>query len=73
MVGYVWNIMKKYSYKTKIQEDSFVEELNNTHPFDRGTILYEYLSNKTKSLKLPKIKDHNKPILAKYKNKFHYK
>jgi len=43
---YVWNVMKKYSYKTKIENEELIEELNNTHPFERGTMLYEYLSSK---------------------------
>lgn len=43
---YVWNVMKKYSYKTTIEDKSLIEELNNTHPFERGTMIYEYITSR---------------------------
>lgn len=42
---YVWDCFQQRAYKTKINE-KLVNELNDTHPFERGTILYEYLSSK---------------------------
>jgi hypothetical protein len=42
---YVWNIMKKYSYKTTLKDSEFIKELNKIHPFERGTMIYEHLSN----------------------------
>jgi hypothetical protein len=43
---YVWNVMKKYSYKTTIEDDFLIEELNNTHPFERGTMIYDYITSR---------------------------
>ena len=42
---YVWDCSKQKSYKMKIHKD-IIDPLNKTHPFERGTILYEYLSSK---------------------------
>jgi hypothetical protein len=42
---YVWNCIEKQSYKMKIPDD-MIDQLNHTHPFERGMILYEYLSGK---------------------------
>jgi hypothetical protein len=43
---YVWDCMEQRGYKTKVKED-MVDELNETHPFERGNMLYEYLSSKS--------------------------
>jgi hypothetical protein len=42
---YVWDCVQEKSYKTKVSPD-LLKELNETHPFERGTILYEYISSK---------------------------
>jgi hypothetical protein len=42
---YVWNCVEKNSYKTKLPK-IMIDKLNETHPFERGMILYEYLSGK---------------------------
>jgi hypothetical protein len=42
---YVWDCVQKKSYKMKIHPD-MVDKLNRTHPFERGTVLYEYISSK---------------------------
>lgn len=42
---YVWNCIEKQSYKMKLPAD-MIDQLNHTHPFERGMILYEYLSGK---------------------------
>lgn len=43
---YVWNCIEKRSYKTKISS-RITDQLNDTHPYERGIILYEYLSSKS--------------------------
>lgn len=41
---YVWDALNKKSYKIKLNETpNLIEILNQSHPFERGTILYEYL------------------------------
>jgi len=42
---YVWDCVQQKSYKTKVS-GNLIDELNEIHPFERGTILYEYLSSK---------------------------
>lgn len=42
---YVWDCVEKRSYKTKLTEEMILQ-INQTHPFERGMILYEYLSSK---------------------------
>lgn len=44
-VIYVWDCVEKKSYKTKLTEE-MVLQINQTHPFERGMVLYEYLSSK---------------------------
>jgi hypothetical protein len=44
-VIYVWDCIQKKSYKT-IVPNKMVSILNKTHPFERGMILYEYISGK---------------------------
>jgi hypothetical protein len=40
---YVWDCQNKRNYKTTLQPN-VIDRLNKTHPFERGIILYEYLS-----------------------------
>jgi hypothetical protein len=42
---YVWDCVKQRGYKTKIN-DKFTDTINETHPYERGTIIYDYLSAK---------------------------
>jgi hypothetical protein len=42
---YVWDCAQQKSYKMKVNDD-MVNILNETHPFERGIVLYEYLSSK---------------------------
>ena len=42
---YVWDCISERGYKTNLN-DTMINELNETHPFERGTVLYEYLSSK---------------------------
>ena len=42
---YVWDCVQQKSYKTSLNKD-LVNTLNETHPFERGTILYEFISSK---------------------------
>ena len=42
---YVWDCIKQRGYKTKIN-DQLTNQINETHPYERGVILYEYLSSK---------------------------
>jgi hypothetical protein len=42
---YVWDYVNQKSYKTKVSVD-IISKINETHPFERGIILYEYLSLK---------------------------
>jgi len=42
---YVWDCIQQKSYKKKLTEN-MIEKLNESHPFERGTILYEHLSSK---------------------------
>ena len=44
-VVYVWDCVQQKSYKTTLNSD-LVTSLNDTHPFERGTILYEFISSK---------------------------
>lgn len=44
-VIYVWDCAQQKSYKMKVNDD-MVNILNETHPFERGIVLYEYLSSK---------------------------
>jgi hypothetical protein len=44
-VVYVWDCLNIKSYKTTVNDD-MIKILNDTHPFERGTILYEYISSK---------------------------
>ena len=44
-VIYVWDCIQKKSYKTVIPF-KLINILNKTHPFERGMILYEYISGK---------------------------
>jgi hypothetical protein len=44
-VIYVWDCVNQKSYKMKLNK-SMINSLNETHPFERGTILYEYISSK---------------------------
>jgi hypothetical protein len=43
---YVWDCIEQRGYKTKVKAD-MVDDLNTTHPFERGTLLYEYFSSKS--------------------------
>lgn len=49
-VIYVWDCVQKKSYKINLNtlkdNEELIDSLNETHPFERGTILYEYLSSK---------------------------
>jgi hypothetical protein len=45
-VVYVWNCVEQRSYKIKLGAQKIVDELNDTHPFERGMLLYEYLTTK---------------------------
>lgn len=41
---YIWDTCNKKSYKIKLDRSpSLIKTLNESHPFERGTILYEYL------------------------------
>ena len=42
---YVWDCINQRGYKTNLNE-KMVNDLNDSHPFERGTILYEYLTSK---------------------------
>ena len=42
---YVWDCVQQKSYKKKLT-NTMIKKLNETHPFERGTILYEHLSSK---------------------------
>lgn len=42
---YVWDCIEQRGYKTKLPP-KMVENINDVHPFDRGTYLYEYFSTK---------------------------
>lgn len=42
---YVWDCINERGYKTKLPS-GMIDEMNNTHPFERGTFLYEYFSTK---------------------------
>ena len=42
---YVWDCINQRGYKTNLNE-KMVNELNDSHPFERGTVLYEYLNSK---------------------------
>ncbi len=42
---YVWDCVQQKSYKTKVPSH-LISTLNSTHPFERGTLLYEYISSK---------------------------
>jgi len=44
-VIYVWDCINQKSYKMNLNKD-LINSLNETHPFERGTILYEYISSK---------------------------
>ena len=44
-VIYVWDCVNQKSYKMKLNK-SMINSLNETHQFERGTILYEYISSK---------------------------
>lgn len=44
-VIYVWDCIQKKSYKTLVPI-KLINILNKTHPFERGMILYEYISGK---------------------------
>jgi hypothetical protein len=44
-VIYVWDCVQKKSYKTFVPP-KMLNILNKTHPFERGMILYEYISGK---------------------------
>ena len=44
-VIYVWDCIQKKSYKTVVPF-KLINILNKTHPFERGMILYEYISGK---------------------------
>ena len=43
---YVWNCVEQRSYKTRIPRD-ITDRINVTHPYERGMVLYEYLSGKS--------------------------
>ena len=43
---YVWNCMEKRSYKMKVPL-RMISQLNQTHPYERGIVLYEYISSKS--------------------------
>lgn len=49
-VIYVWDCVQQKSYKINLNtlkdKEELIDSLNETHPFERGTILYEYLSSK---------------------------
>jgi hypothetical protein len=45
-VVYMFNSREKKSCRFKIDSEKFIETLNNTHPFERGTLMYEYVSSK---------------------------
>ena len=42
---YVWDCPQQKGYKKKLNPD-LIQKVNETHPFERGTILYEHLSSK---------------------------
>lgn len=42
---YMFNCIEKKSCRFKINDDKMIESLNETHPFERGTLLYEYVSS----------------------------
>ena len=42
---YVWDCVNQKSYKMNLNQ-GLINSLNETHPFERGTILYEYISSK---------------------------
>jgi hypothetical protein len=42
---YIWDCVQQKSYKMNLNH-SLITNLNETHPFERGTILYEYISSK---------------------------
>ncbi len=44
-VIYVWDCINQKSYKMNLNQ-GLIKTLNETHPFERGTILYEYISSK---------------------------
>jgi hypothetical protein len=44
-VVYVWNSQDENSYIFKPPEN-LIEQINNKHPYDRGTILYKYTKDK---------------------------
>jgi hypothetical protein len=43
---YVWNCIEQRSYKTRVPRH-IMDKLNVTHPYERGMVLYEYLSEKS--------------------------
>jgi hypothetical protein len=44
-VIYVWDCTQQRNYKIKANDD-IIKLMNDAHPFERGTILYEYISSK---------------------------
>ena len=44
-VIYVWDCIQQKSYKMNLNQ-ALIGNINDTHPFERGTILYEYISSK---------------------------
>ena len=42
---YVWDCVQQKSYKMNLN-DQLINDLNDRHPFERGTLLYEYISSK---------------------------
>jgi hypothetical protein len=43
-VVYVWDCVERKNYKIKLSP-SLITTLNKTHPFERGMVLYEYISS----------------------------
>lgn len=44
-VIYVWDCVNQKSYKMTLNQ-TLINSLNEIHPFERGTVLYEYISSK---------------------------
>lgn len=42
-VIYVWNCIEQKSYKMNLKKD-IIQKLNETHPFERGTLFYELMN-----------------------------
>jgi hypothetical protein len=40
---YVWNCVEQKSYKIHLKKN-IIQKLNETHPFERGIILYESMN-----------------------------